>query len=263
MGKHILLEKPIAVSSEDTDKMIEACSASNVLLFDGTMWMWHPRTSAMKEILKRKQLGDVKDVAATFAFAAPPGFASNIRLKKECDPLGCLGDLGWYCIRAILWAYDYEVPVSVTAYPGCVTNSEGVPIVVGGTLLFKEGRRGNFRCSFDTALTQRLEICGSSGTILVDDFVIPRSETKAEFVVTREHRLGDLDTWDATIKDTHTVHAEKPQEVSMWEGFARCIKNAESGQHWTDVAALTQKVVCLVADSMKNGGSCETFQSKI
>lgn len=264
MGKHILLEKPIAVSSEDTDTILQACSASGVQLFDGTMWMWHPRTIAIKDILQTEQIGSVKDVAATFTFAAPPGFESNIRLRKDCDPLGCLGDLGWYCIRAILWAYGFEVPVSVAAYPGFIKNNEGVPISVGGTLIFKDGRRGNFRCSFDTALTQHLEICGSKGTILIDDFVIPRSETKAEFVVTRDHRLGELDTWDATVRDTHAVQTHKPQEVIMWEGFARSIQSVdeESGRHWAQVAALTQKVVCLIADSMNNGCSCETM-SKI
>jgi hypothetical protein len=42
----------------------------------------------------------------------------NIRVSKDLDGLGCLGDLGWYCIRAALWAYDYELPRSVQAAPG-------------------------------------------------------------------------------------------------------------------------------------------------
>lgn len=42
----------------------------------------------------------------------------NVRAKKDADPLGCLGDLGWYCVRAALFAFDYKPPVLVQAHPG-------------------------------------------------------------------------------------------------------------------------------------------------
>ena len=42
----------------------------------------------------------------------------NIRVAKELDGLGCLGDMGWYCIRAILWAFSWDLPHSVQATPG-------------------------------------------------------------------------------------------------------------------------------------------------
>lgn len=51
--------------------------------------------------------------------------ANDIRVKKGLDGLGCLGDMGWYCVRAALWAYGFEKPVSVSAHAGkhlsCVT----------------------------------------------------------------------------------------------------------------------------------------------
>ncbi len=39
-------------------------------------------------------------------------------MSKELDGLGCLGDMGWYNIRAALWAYDFELPQYVQACPG-------------------------------------------------------------------------------------------------------------------------------------------------
>lgn len=42
----------------------------------------------------------------------------DIRVSKDLDGLGCLGDLGWYCTRAFLWAFDYEPPKYVQAAPG-------------------------------------------------------------------------------------------------------------------------------------------------
>ena len=42
----------------------------------------------------------------------------DIRVAKDLDGLGCLGDMGWYCIRAILWAFSWDLPYSVQATPG-------------------------------------------------------------------------------------------------------------------------------------------------
>ena len=41
-----------------------------------------------------------------------------MRVHRDGDALGALGDLGWYCVRAILWAYDYEAPLQLAAHAG-------------------------------------------------------------------------------------------------------------------------------------------------
>lgn len=150
-------------------------------------------------------------------------------MKRDCDALGALGDLGWYCIRAILWAYDFQAPLSVTAHAGiagwkmgsgsrdklnykstkccwlfpagAVFNAEGVPLHIGATLVFPGGRRGHFECGFDRALTQYLEVAGTQGTVRLDDFAIPASEAQCCFIRTRNHRLAKGDCEDATERD--------------------------------------------------------------
>ena len=256
--KHILLEKPIAVTKEDTDAIIEACKENNVQFMDGTMWMHHGRTTKMASEIESGALGQIREVVSTFSFAAPPDFIKNdIRFKKTGDPLGCLGDLGWYCIRGILWAYNYEMPVSVAAHHGAVFNEEGVPTALSGTLLFSRGRRGSFTTSFDCALTQRLEITGTDGTIVVDDFVIPKNDKKTSFEISKNHSLGKYDLQDITERNVAEVENTLPQEAVMWDAFARCVRMAKYGQEcekeWYDVASKTQKVVSAVMESAKSG----------
>lgn len=53
---------------------------------------------------------------------------------------------GWYCVRAILWAFQFNAPLSVAAHAGAEFSSAGVPISIGATLLFSDGRRGHFQC---------------------------------------------------------------------------------------------------------------------
>lgn len=58
-------------------------------------------------------------VSKQSALAGDADFLANdIRVKKGLDGLGCLGDMGWYTVRAALWAYGFEKPVSVSAHAG-------------------------------------------------------------------------------------------------------------------------------------------------
>lgn len=156
-------------------------------------------------------------------------------------------------MRGILWAFEFEAPIAVAAHPGGIFTAEGVPIALGATLIFPGDRRGIFTCSFDRALTQKLEVGGTDGTLVVDDFVLPRNTRCAEFVVTRDHGLKDNDTWDATQKDVHVVHHTLPQEALMWVNFAECVKKVKAvgrvDGSWPRIAGLTQKVVSAVAES--------------
>jgi predicted dehydrogenase len=62
--KHILLEKPPALSVQELDIIIEACNTNGVQLMDGTMWMHHPRTHRMKQLLGNPDLfGNLNSVS--------------------------------------------------------------------------------------------------------------------------------------------------------------------------------------------------------
>jgi predicted dehydrogenase len=256
-GKHILLEKPIALSTEDADSIVAVCKEHSVQLMDGTMWMHNKRTKYIERQYLHapdRPLGDLKEVTCTFAFLGTEDFMkSDVRLDPDADPLGAAGDLGWYCVRAILWAFNYEKPTSVTAHQGAVFSEKGVPIHIGGTVLFSGGKRGNFECGFDRAKVQYLEIAGTMGTIQLDDFVIPNDEYEHSFVATVTRSIGNLKTVDE--RSAITIEAEAQQEVKMWEMFAdMCIGEGEDNI-WPNVAALTQKVVCAVVDSANNNYS--------
>jgi predicted dehydrogenase len=268
-GKHILVEKPIALTAEDTDHIASACAESGVQLMDGTMWMHNPRTKLMSDKIDKRLepngIGPLKAITSTFCFCGDAGFLANdIRTKKGLDQLGALGDVGWYCIRAALWAYTFEKPVSVSAHAGPLYNSEGVLLHVGATLVWADGRRANFQCGFDQALTQYLEVAGTQGTVRLDDFVVPYQEDKNAFLVTQRHGFGKMDTCVLTETEEHICNMEVPQETCMWETFADCVRSVQQGgkpvQYWSDIAVITQKVVCAIEQSAADG--CKTVVLK-
>jgi predicted dehydrogenase len=64
-GKHLLLEKPTALCAADLDAILGACDAAGVQFMDSTMWMHHPRTAKMRELVADKDaFGDVRVVSS-------------------------------------------------------------------------------------------------------------------------------------------------------------------------------------------------------
>ena len=254
-GLHILLEKPTAANAEDLALILSLVESNNICFMDGTMWSHHKRTTAMEEVIRSGSIiGSIVNVVSSFTFLGDESFfTDNVRVSSKGDPLGALGDLGWYCVRASLFAYGFEPPMSVQAFPGSSLNKEGVIIAAGATLLWPGGRKASFTCGFNQALTQTLFIGGTQGSISLEDFVIPIREDEGCFTVSSRSGLGKFNTHVTTQSDKHTVLISKPQECLMWEEFARCIRSPEESKKWKDISRLTMKVVLAVEASIRQG----------
>ncbi|XP_078441143.1 oxidoreductase family protein [Wolffia australiana] len=259
-GKHILLEKPVAVCAEDLDRILAACSAAGVQFMDSTMWMHHPRTAAMKQLLSDPdRFGQLRSVDSVFTFAADPEFLEkDIRVKPDLDALGALGDLGWYCARAILWAVDYDLPHSVTALRAPTANSAAVLLSCGASLTWKDGRVATFHCSFLAHLTMELAVVGSRGTLHLADFVIPMEESSAAFSFNSASGLSELATGWVEMPSQHFVRNETPQEVLMVAEFSRLVAGIRSGTggsetKWPEISRKTQLVIDAVKSSIDLG----------
>ena len=115
-GKHVICEKPCAVSAADLEEMISACRKNRVQFMDGVMFMHNPRLARVREVLDDgKSVGPIRRISSAFSFY--PGedfFRDNIRVDGRLEPTGCLGDLGWYCIRFALWTMNWQLPRTVT-----------------------------------------------------------------------------------------------------------------------------------------------------
>jgi len=165
-------------------------------------------------------------INSVFCFRANEDFLQNdIRVKPDLDALGALGDAGWYCFRAILWAVDYELPKTVIALRNPVKNRSGVLLACGATLYWADGKTATFSCSFLTNLTMDITLVGTNGTLHVTDFVIPYEEKSAEFSVASKSNLAPLDIgWDP-LPSKHVVTTDLLQEALMVQEFARLVQN--------------------------------------
>ncbi|VFQ62844.1 unnamed protein product [Cuscuta campestris] len=258
--KHLLLEKPVALNAEEFDAIMEACESNGVQFMDSTMWMHHPRTLKMKEFLSNPDLfGQLKSVHSCFTYAANPEFLENdIRVKPDLDALGALGDEGWYCIRSILWAFDFQLPKSVVALRNPVFNKAGVIMACGASLFWEDGKVATFECSFLSNLTMDVTAIGTNGTLHLHDFVIPHHEKTASYLTGMKSGFTEFVTaWDPK-PSTHIVNTDLPQEVLMVEEFSRLVSGIKNNgskpeQKWPTFSKKTQLVIDAVKASIEKG----------
>ena len=231
-GKHLLIEKPVGVRKEEVLAIVSACEAAGVMFMDGVMFMHHPRLKKVEELIwgdpaeqASMKGGSVQRVTTAFSFRGDaPFFRGNIRALANGDPLGCVGDLGIYCIRIGLVAFGYRLPRSVRCFK-MRRNAAGVPIDAtfecywdwvdnaadfrpagdsDGGGRDRSGKGGgeymtveptlHVHCSFVHTFRQHVEIAGGNRRLLMDDFVISDPSDACRITVERDRGLADLDT---------------------------------------------------------------------
>ena len=234
-GKHVLCEKPLAANANEAIAMADACRQNGVQLMDGVMWVHHERTTAMKQKLSDGTLGELRRVTAAFTFNWDTIPTGNIRTMKEFAG-GSLGDLGYYCIRAILWAFE-QMPTQVFA---TARYKVGVDFNLAGILWFNDERIATLDCGFDTALRKWFEVAGTRASIVCDDFTVPTSEDSARFWV---HGADNVKYETSTCI----------QEVTMIERFSDIVQSGELEEHWPNIAVNTMRVCDALLESNRRG----------
>lgn len=260
-GKHVLCEKPTALSAEELREMLSALAARGLCWLDATWFMHHDRLGAIRAERAGGLFGPLgfchASSSATFSGDAT-FFETNIRVDPKLDALGCLGDLGWYCVRVALFAFDWEPPQWASALLHVSKN--GVPVDLSGTLTWRARpaadvdslplvRTSSFHCSFLRAGQSAVTLQGRSGALLMDDFITPRSADTAKWTV-----LAADGT--AAVHETGTKCCEC---ANMWACFRDSLLAVRAGQRpaafWSDISMLTQLVIDALLQSSRLGGA--------
>jgi xylose dehydrogenase (NAD/NADP) len=108
-GKHVFCEKPLAVSPAEAQKMVDACQKAGVVLFEAFVFLYHPRTLRLREVLDSGRIGKLVQVNAHHAanIFALPGIEESIILSKKLAG-GALREIGCYPIAFARFAFGQE-----------------------------------------------------------------------------------------------------------------------------------------------------------
>eukprot|EP01097_Dermamoeba_algensis_P003424 TRINITY_DN2393_c0_g1_i1.p1 TRINITY_DN2393_c0_g1~~TRINITY_DN2393_c0_g1_i1.p1 ORF type:complete len:364 (-),score=65.61 TRINITY_DN2393_c0_g1_i1:810-1901(-) len=183
--KHVLCEKPF-LSADEVRQMREACSKNGVHFQDNTMMVHHLRFNQIRneKIFQVGSNGQNSLVRMHSAFSFYNILnQSDVRFNPSLEKDGCLGDMGWYNIRASLHLFDYELPSRVICFAKFngqedwsqeVDQTKQSIVSATGTLFFSRGRTATFYCSYEELLQQTLTVNSSDQSLTIDDFVLPR-----------------------------------------------------------------------------------------
>ena len=210
-GKHVLCEKPLALTSADAERMAAACREAGVILMEAFMYRVHPSWQAARRMVAEGRIGRLMAVQSWFSYYnEDPG---NIRNKVDAGG-GALYDIGCYCVnlsRMLFGGEPTRVQASIRRDP-----DTGTDILTSAILDFAGGS-ASFTCSTRAEDDQRVEIYGTQGRISIGiPFNIPPDRP------TEVHLAAGGDPPVAPHVETFTFDVADPYAVEA-DAFAAAI----------------------------------------
>ncbi|MDA2988606.1 MAG: Gfo/Idh/MocA family oxidoreductase [Actinomycetota bacterium] len=163
-GKHVLCEKPLTLTLEDTQAAFQAADAAGVLLVEAAWSMWHPRMQRIAQLARTGALGPIQHFLGTFTFEGVPD--GNYRLDPALGG-GALLDIGVYPLHALVACLSDITQVRPEIER--VTGGLGVDMTTKARLDLGADRHASIVASFAMPESQRLMVRGSSGQVRVPD----------------------------------------------------------------------------------------------
>ena len=166
-GKHVLCEKPMAISSAECRKMIDACKRANVKLMIGYRVHYDPIHQQALELVRSGAIGELQAFEGSFGFNAGP---NQWRLTRKYAGGGSLMDVGIYPLNEARW-FVGEEPISFTAIPSTKDHTSGRFAEMEQTLdfsvKFPSGVVGTFASSYGADMPGFIRIHGDRGSLQI------------------------------------------------------------------------------------------------
>lgn len=160
-GKHVLCEKPLAVSEVEALGMFAAADAAGVVLLEGFPYLFQPQMVEIERLIAAGAIGEVQSVFAACGFTIKD--SNDIRFDPALGG-GALLDAGCYPVSFIRQITGSR-PTGVAAVARW---QKGVDRTLAATLEFASGAIAQLSCSFATGLHRSAIIAGSAGVIETD-----------------------------------------------------------------------------------------------
>jgi predicted dehydrogenase len=173
-GKHVLCEKPLAISVEEADAINAAARETGKIAAEALMYRHHPQTRKVKELVDSGGLGTVQVIKGAFTFSLQR--KGDVRLIPELGG-GGIWDVGSYPISYARLIAGVE-PEEVFGWQ--VLSESGVDVIFTGQMRFPSGIVAQFDCGFRSPERKYIEIIGSEGSLYVPQPFSPRTDEKLE-----------------------------------------------------------------------------------
>ena len=159
-GKHVLCEKPIALTAAETRELIAVRDRTGVVMGEAFMVATHPQWLRIAEVVREGRIGPLRSAIGTFGYFKLD--ADNIRNIREYGG-GALMDIGCYPIKVSRMVFGEE-PLRVAAVADRDANLGGIDRLTSAILQFPSGQ-AVFTCSTQAVSNQSMKFFGTKGSV--------------------------------------------------------------------------------------------------
>lgn len=232
-GKHVITEKPMAISVAECQQMIDACKANNRKLSVGYRLHFEPHNQKVIELAKTQEFGKVRYVQSEFGFTI--GDPTQWRLKKALAGGGAVMDVGVYCIQASRMAVGEE-PIAISAQ-----EFKTDPVKFGDV---------------DETVTWQLEFLGGA---IANSTTSYNLRTNEYMVSAEKGRYGLRPAYSyrgiaGYIKEQPMGYTEVNQQALFMDAFATNVKEGTEPLVTGDLGMRDMKIVEAMYKSIASGG---------
>ena len=246
-GKHVLCEKPIALTEAEAGTLIEARDRAGVLIAEAFMVRYHPQWHRARALVREGAIGRLRSVQCVFAYYNDD--PANIRNKADIGG-GALYDIGVYPIVAARYLFGSE-PRRVLGLIEC-DPSFGTDRLTTGLLDFADGQ-ASFVCSTQMVPYQRVQVFGTEGRIEIEIPFNAPPDRPTRIFLDDGSTLGDRSATEETfdIADQYRLQGE---------AFSRCLREGSALEFPLEDSLLNMRVVDALFRSVREGSWVELAQ---
>ena len=240
-GKHVLCEKPIALSAEEAQTLIDARNRTGVLIQEAFMVRVHPQWLRTRELIAKGRVGGVRAFHAVFTETnADP----NSIVNKAAFGGGGLYDLGCYPVTSARFVFGTE-PTQVVALAH-MDPAFNVDRLVSAIMAFPDGAQATFVCSTEAVLYHGVQIYGTSGRIMLENPFNPAPDSPCRIFVDDGTKL-------ANASARAEVVAPADQYMIQIERFSEAIRTGKPQAVPLEDSVKNMRVMDALFRSMESG----------
>lgn len=193
--KHVICEKPLGLSSQSVNRMLETADEHGRLLFENLMYLQHPQHEAVKSLISAGRIGRVTALHSEFSFPGP--LAGDFRLNPALGG-GAFHDLNRYPLSAALFFLKGKMHRFLR---GSMDEQDDLNLSLQADSITDNGEAFSFKIAFGQTYRSFYEITGESGSIRIERAYTTPADLENRIFVT----VGNTDCSFSTPPSDHFI----------------------------------------------------------
>jgi predicted dehydrogenase len=228
-GKHVLCEKPLAISVDEVDRMAAASQQTGMRLAEAFMYRHHPQTKIARSLILAGRLGEVQSMWGVFNFSMGKR-EGNVRLVPAYGG-GALYDVGVYPLSIAQYFFG-SAPQRLAGFQWL--GGSGVDEAFTGQMEYPGGQTAQIACSFRSPFYTQVEVIGSQGRLSLNR---PFVDMENGRMLMLHAETGQVETIPVPEQELYLGQVED-MHAAILDGAPNLVTLTESRDHIRTVEAL-------------------------